>query len=192
MMCGIVGIMSLSGAPVDRGALGRMSATLVHRGPDDEGTYIAEGIGLGHRRLSVIDLVSGHQPLSNREKTIWITYNGEIYNYVELREQLIGFGHQFVTGCDTEVIVHAYEQFGEECPKHLKGMFAFALWDSRQRRLFLSRDRIGKKPLFYYHGRGIFAFASEMKALLRHPSIPCEVLPSSVPHYFTFGYSPSP
>ncbi len=190
-MCGIVGIMSLSGAPLDQETLQRMLETLVHRGPDDEGIYIGDGIGLGHRRLSVIDLVSGHQPLGNREKTIWITYNGEIYNYVELRRQLVGLGHQFVTESDTEVIVHAYEQFGEECPKYLEGMFAFALWDSRRRQLFLARDRVGKKPLFYYNGGDIFAFASEVKALFRHPEISCEILASDLPHYFTFGYSPS-
>jgi len=191
-MCGIVGILNFYGAPVDEDTVRKMCAVLVHRGPDDEGVYIADGIGLGHRRLSIIDLVSGHQPLSNRDKTIWITYNGEIYNYVELRKQLIGFGHQFVTESDTEVILHAYEQFGEECPKYLRGMFAFAIWDSRRRQLFLARDRVGKKPLFYYHGGGIFAFASEIKALLHHPSIPCEILVSTIPHYFTFGYAPSP
>jgi len=191
-MCGIVGILNLSGAPVDEDTVRKMCAVLVHRGPDDEGVYIADGIGLGHRRLSIIDLVSGHQPLSNRDKTIWITYNGEIYNYVELREQLIGFGHQFVTESDTEVILHAYEQFGEECPKYLRGMFAFAIWDSRRQHFFFARDRIGKKPLFYHYGRGIFAFASEIKALLLHPSIPCEISISTIPHYFTFGYAPSP
>ena len=191
-MCGIVGILHFSSAPVEKDTVRKMCASMVHRGPDDEGIYIADGIGLGHRRLSVIDLVSGHQPLANREKTIWITYNGEIYNYVELRRRLIGLGHQFVTESDTEVIVHAYEQFGEECPKYLKGMFAFAIWDSRRQRFFLARDRIGKKPLFYHHGRGIFAFASEVKALLCHPELPCEILPSALPHYFTFGYAPSP
>jgi len=191
-MCGIVGVMNFSGGSVEKATIQKMCETLVHRGPDDEGYYIADGIGLGHRRLSVIDLVSGHQPLGNREKTIWITYNGEIYNYVELRSQLIGLGHQFVTESDTEVIVHAYEQFGDECPKYLKGMFAFAIWDSLRQRFFLARDRIGKKPLFYYHDRGIFAFASEVKALLRHPDISCEILTSALPHYLTFGYAPSP
>jgi len=191
-MCGIVGMLNFSGGPVDRDTLRKMCASLAHRGPDDEGIYIADGIGLGHRRLSVIDLVSGHQPLGNKEKTIWITYNGEIYNYVELRKRLIGLGHQFVTESDTEVIVHTYEQFGEEFPKYLNGMFAIGLWDSRRRRLFLARDRIGKKPLFYYYDRGIFAFASEVKALLCHPEISCEILPSVLPHYFTFGYAPSP
>jgi len=140
-MCGIVGLLNFDGAPVDEDIVRKMCASLVHRGPDDEGVYIADGIGLGHRRLSIIDLVSGHQPLGNKDKTIWITYNGEIYNYVELRKQLIGFGHQFVTESDTEVILHAYEQFGEECPKYLRGMFAFAIWDARHRRLFLARDR---------------------------------------------------
>jgi len=191
-MCGIVGVMNFSGGSVEKATIKKMCETLVHRGPDDEGLYVSDGVGLGHRRLSVIDLVSGHQPLGNKDKTIWITYNGEIYNYVELRKQLIGLGHQFVTESDTEVILHAYEQFGEECPKYLEGMFAFALWDSRRRRLFLARDRVGKKPLFYYHGGGIFAFASEVKALLCHPEIPCEILPSALPHYFTFGYAPSP
>jgi len=191
-MCGIVGILNFSGAPVENVTIRKMVGSLVHRGPDDEGIYIKGSIGLGHRRLSVIDLVSGHQPLANREKTIWISYNGEIYNYVELRKQLIGLGHQFVTESDTEVIVHAYEQFGEDCPKYLDGMFAFGLWDSHRRRFFLVRDRIGKKPLFYYHDENIFAFASEVKALLVHPEIPCEILPSSLPHYFTYGYAPSP
>jgi len=191
-MCGIVGLLNFDGAPVVKDTVRKMCASLVHRGPDDEGIYITDCIGLGHKRLSVIDLASGHQPLSNREKTIWITYNGEIYNYVELRKRLIGLGHQFVTESDTEVIVHAYEQFGDECPKYLRGMFAFTLWDSCRRLLFLARDRVGKKPLFYYHGKGIFAFASEVKALLRHPEIPCEILTSTLPHYFTFGYAPSP
>jgi len=191
-MCGIDGLLNFDGAPVDKDIVRRMCASLVHRGPDDEGYYIAGGIGLGHRRLSIIDLVSGHQPLSNRDKTIWITYNGEIYNYVELRKQLIGVGHQFVTESDSEVIVHAYEQFGEECPKYLRGMFAFPLWDSRRQRFFLARDRIGKKPLFYFRSGNIFAFASEVKALLHHPEIPCEILSSTFPHYFTFGYAPSP
>ena len=191
-MCGIVGLLNFDAAPVEEDIVRKMCASLVHRGPDDEGIYIAAGIGLGHRRLSVIDLVSGHQPLSNKEKTIWITYNGEIYNYVELRSQLIGLDHQFVTESDTEVIIHAYEEFGENCPKYLKGMFAFAIWDSRRRRFFLARDRVGKKPLFYHHGRSIFAFASEIKALLLHPSIPCDISISTIPHYFTFGYAPSP
>ncbi len=119
-MCGIVGLLNFDGAPVDKDIVLKMCASLVHRGPDDEGVYIADGIGLGHRRLSVIDLVSGHQPLGNKDKTIWITYNGEIYNYVELRKQLIGLGHQFATESDTEVIVHAYEQFGDECPNTLE------------------------------------------------------------------------
>jgi len=191
-MCGIVGIEHFSEAPVLRETIQRMCGALVHRGPDDEGIYIGDRVGFGHRRLSVIDLVSGHQPLANRDKTIWITYNGEVYNYVQLRKQLVGLGHQFVTESDTEVIVHAYEQFGESCPKHLDGMFAFAIWDLRKRHMFLARDRVGKKPLFYCYERDFFAFGSEIKALLCHPAISGELLPASIPYYFTFGYAPAP
>jgi asparagine synthase (glutamine-hydrolysing) len=167
-MCGICGIFLLNNENLeDRDLLERMNRTMTHRGPDDEGYYSSGPVGLAMRRLSIIDLQSGHQPISNEDKSLWVVFNGEIYNYPELRDELIAKGHVFRTKSDTEVIVHLYEELGEDCVTRLNGMFAFALWDSSQRRLFLARDRLGIKPLFYSYdpGRALY-FGSELKAVL--------------------------
>jgi len=165
-MCGICGIFEPGrDAAIDPTRIIAMADTLYHRGPDDEGCYTAPGIGLGFRRLSIIDLQDGHQPLSNEDGTIWIAFNGEIYNFEELNRRYLSSGHRFKTRSDTETIVHLYEELGEECFAHLRGMFAIALWDGRRKRLVLARDRIGKKPLFYsWDGRRL-VFGSEIKAL---------------------------
>jgi asparagine synthase (glutamine-hydrolysing) len=163
-MCGICGEWNARGA--DRNILQSMANQIRHRGPDDEGFYINGPIGLGSRRLSIIDLTAGHQPISNESGDIWIVFNGEIYNYPALRVALIAQGHTFKTHSDTEVIVHLYEQYGLECVKQLRGMFAFALWDEPRQRLFIARDPLGQKPLYYFQQHGVFAFASEVKALL--------------------------
>src|SRR5437879_13524556 len=174
-MCGISGIVS-PGSPVSQRAVELSLDAQQHRGPDASGSW-ADGVcALGHRRLAIIDLSeAGRQPLSNEDGTLWITFNGEIYNFQALRQRLEGFGHRFRTGTDTEVIVHAYEQWGTECLRRLRGMFAFGIWDQRQRRLFLARDRVGKKPLFYTHRQDRFLFASELQGLLADPDVPREV-----------------
>lgn len=191
-MCGIAGILGTDRAPVDPALLARMTDALRHRGPDDEGHYCAGPIGLGQRRLSIIDLATGHQPLSNEDGSVWVVFNGEIYNYRELRPELEKQGHRFATHSDTEVIVHAYEQYGPDCLRRFRGMFAFAIWDARQRTLFLARDRVGKKPLFYARAGGQFLFASELQALVRHPALRREVDPAAVDDYLTYGYVPAP
>src|SRR6478736_2132896 len=148
-MCGIVGIVRNDGRGVAQSLVGRMCAAIRHRGPDDDGFYFDGAAGLGMRRLAIIDLKSGQQPIHNTDSSAWIVFNGEIYNYLELREKLEKLGHTFYTNSDTEAIVHAYDRYGAECPKHLRGMFAFAIWDRRTQELFLARDRVGKKPLLY-------------------------------------------
>src|SRR3989442_720446 len=173
-MCGIAGIFDWHLAPVDRAILEAMSAQQEHRGPDGQGIWTDAGIGLGHRRLAIIDLAGGKQPLGNEDGTVWVTFNGEIYNFQELKDHLEQLGHQFVTHCDTEVIVHAYEQYGPACVDHFRGMFAFAVWDEPRPTLFLARDRVGKKPLFYCQARAQFVFASELQALPAHPDVPRE------------------
>ena len=151
-MCGIAGIYNLkSQEPVSRRLLKAMTDSLIHRGPDDEGFYVSDGIGLGHRRLSIIDLAAGRQPMTNEDETVWVVFNGEIYNFSELHQYLETKGHQFKTRSDTEVIVHLYEEKGEECFRELRGMFAIAIWDQRKKKLLLARDRVGKKPLFYHY-----------------------------------------
>src|SRR5262249_4982257 len=167
-MCGIVGILRADGAPVSGAALAGMRDSLVHRGPDDAGTYLKGPVGLGTRRLSVLDPTpSGHQPMANHDGTLWIVFNGEIYNYVELAQELRSLGHRLVSQSDTEVLLHLYEQFGKDCLPRLNGMFGFAVWDTRERTLFAARDRIGIKPFYYHHSRERFMFASEVKALLQ-------------------------
>ena len=168
-MCGIAGIVSLGGRPVGLPDLRRMCAALAHRGPDDEGVYLARGAGLAMRRLSIIDLATGRQPVHNEDRTVWAVFNGEIYNFPELRRELEGRGHSFYTGTDTEVIVHLYEERGPRCVEALRGMFAFAVWDERAQSLLLARDRLGIKPLYYRHAGGRLAFASELKSLLQLP-----------------------
>jgi len=182
-MCGISGIVNLNGEPVDREALQRMADTICHRGPDDYGFYFGQGIGLAHRRLSIIDLATGGQPLSNEDKTLWIVFNGEIYNHLDLRSKLIERGHRYQTRSDTETIIHAYEEWGEDCLRHFRGMFAFALWDARSATIFLARDRFGVKPLYYVAAGSRFLFASEIKSLLATPWIRAELNQCRVPEF---------
>lgn len=167
-----------------------MADTIAHRGPDDEGFYNSGPVGLGFRRLSIIDLATGHQPLSNEDGTVWIVFNGEIYNYQELRTFLQGKGHMFKTQTDTEVIVHLYEEFGEACVEKLRGMFAFAIWDENKKSLFLARDRVGIKPLYYFLSDKCLIFASEIKAILADPEVKPEVVPGMIDRFLTFYYVP--
>src|SRR5919204_1995743 len=161
-MCGIAGKISLDGA-VESSLLERMCEVIEHRGPDSRGIFVDDGVGLGVQRLRIIDLETGDQPIFNEDESVVVVHNGEIYNYVELRDDLRARGHAFSTKGDTEVIVHLYEEHGADCVRHLRGMFAFALWDRRRRRLLLARDRVGKKPLFYADRDGELWFASEPK-----------------------------
>lgn len=188
-MCGIAGIVQFGeNGPVDAVVLRRMCTIITHRGPDDEGFYTAGGVGLGMRRLSIIDLKAGHQPISNEDNSIWLVYNGEIYNHLAVREELLKRDHVFRTQCDTETIVHAYEEYGHDCVRHLRGMFAFALWDTRLRRLFAARDRLGIKPFYYLQTENRFLFGSEIKAILAHPAVRPEFNGSVLPEYLAFGY----
>lgn len=193
-MCGIGGKLYVDRArAVDPVLLERMNRVLAHRGPDDAGVYHDGPIGLAHRRLSIIDLSpAGHQPMSNPGGSLWITFNGEIYNFLELREALVHDGVAFRSKTDTEVILALYERHGVECLQHLRGMFAFAIWDQRTRTLFLARDRLGKKPLYYYQDAAQFLFASEPKAILQDPEIPVAPDLEAIHHYLTYGYVPSP
>ncbi len=193
-MCGIVGIFDTRGEMgIDRDLLDRMNDRQLHRGPDEGGLHLEPGVGLGHRRLSIIDLSSGQQPLFNEDNSVVVVYNGEIYNFPELSEQLQQAGHVFRTHCDTEVIVHAWEQWGEHCVQHFRGMFAFAIWDRNQRTLFLARDRMGIKPLHYAMlDGGQLIFASELKSLLLHPALSRDLDPRAVEDYFAYGYIPAP
>ncbi len=191
-MCGIAGIIDLKRRAVDRSRLERMCNALHHRGPDEAGYYIRQNVGLGHRRLSIIDLSTGRQPLSNEDGTVWITFNGEIYNFQALRAELTGQGHRFSTQSDTEAIVHAYEEYGADCLQRLRGMFAFAIWDEKRRSLLLARDRVGKKPCYYTEMDGRFLFASELQGLLRFPSVRKDVDPTAIDDYLTYGYIPAP
>ena len=192
-MCGICGVFNFgTRAPADRGALKRATDAMAHRGPDDEGFYLQGEVGLGNCRLSIIDLPGGHQPISNEDETIWITFNGEIYNYRELRADLLERDHRFRTSSDTEAIVHLYEEYGLACLDRLRGMFAFALWDARKQRLLLVRDRLGIKPVFYRLEPGRLVFASESRALRELTAQPLEVDPQSVYDFFGFRYIPAP
>lgn len=193
-MCGIVGKVNFHGSrPVEESLIKAMAKSLAHRGPDDHGCYVDGPVGLGHRRLSIIDVSSaGHQPMSNAAGTIWITYNGEIYNFPELKQALIERGRKFRTATDTEVIIQLYEEYGEQAFTRLRGMFAFAIWDQPKSTLFLVRDRIGKKPLKYFRDQNGITFASELKALLQDPSIPTTIDLSAIHHYLTLQYVPHP
>ena len=212
-MCGICGEINFNTKGVKVETIQQMNKVLTHRGPDDEGMVFLQDdkfyevkkplptglkengfeVGLGHRRLSIIDLSSAaHQPMCNENGSVWIVYNGEIYNFHDLRKELIDKGHLFKSNSDTEVILHAYEEWGVECLNYFRGMFAFAIWDSNLRRLFLARDRLGKKPLVYFHQKSHFAFASEIKALLQVPGIKREVNAYAIHHYLTYQYIPSP
>ena len=185
-MCGIAGILNLTGEPVDPGQLRRIIELVRHRGPDGAGCYAEAGIALGHARLSIIDLAGGQQPMANEDRSLWITFNGEIFNYLELRDELARCGHRFATRSDTEVILHAFEEYGEACVHHFNGQWAFAIWDTRTRSLFLSRDRLGVRPLFYRASDRSFAFASEMKSILALPDTPREIDPIALDQIFTF------
>jgi asparagine synthase (glutamine-hydrolysing) len=191
-MCGIVGIVGHDSDSVDQALVSRMCAAIRHRGPDDDGFYFNGPVGLGMRRLSIIDLAGGQQPIHNQDKTAWIVFNGEIYNYRELRAQLEKLGHRFYTNSDTEAIIHAYDEYGADCPKHLRGMFAFAIWDEKRQELFLARDRVGKKPLLYAHVKGQLIFASEFSALLLHPDISRDVERDAIHYYLSFACVPAP
>jgi len=196
-MCGICGFIDQNKNPlVDDAGLRRMCLSLKHRGPDDEGFYLKNGlshIGLAHRRLSIIDLSPlAHQPMANENGTVWIVFNGEIYNYNELRPELEKKGHALKSHSDTEVVIHLYEQYGEDCVKHLRGMFAFAIWDERNGSLLLARDRVGKKPLFYHCRSGVFTFSSELCSLLESGMVKKNINPSAIDHYLAFGYIPAP
>jgi len=192
-MCGICGIYNYgTGEPADRELVQRMNDSLVHRGPDDEGLFLAGPIALGQRRLSIIDVQGGHQPIANEDQTVWITYNGEIYNHPELMAELTQRGHRFRTRSDTEVIIHAYEEFGLECLPRLNGMYALALWDQRRQQLLLARDPFGVKPLYLWQDRRRLAFASELKAFLADPAFPRQIDPLALDEYLTFLFVPSP
>lgn len=192
-MCGIVGFVNGNGSSADRAVLERMNAAIAHRGPDDDGFYMGENVGLGMRRLSIIDLAGGHQPIHNHDRSKWIVFNGEIYNYQDLRSDLEKRGHRFYTNSDTEAIIHLYDEFGEDCLQYLRGMFALAIWDSQNRTLFLARDRVGKKPLLYSHQKnGDLIFGSEFQALLKHPSISREVDHEAIDAYLSYLCVPAP
>lgn len=196
-MCGICGMISDGAYNINnRDTLNRMCVAMAHRGPDDQGIYLGKNnpsVGLGHRRLSIIDLSSAaHQPMANEDGTVWIVVNGEIYNYLDLRSELINKGHTFKSNTDTEIIVHLYEEYGDDCVKHLRGMFALAIWDEKKKILFLARDRIGKKPLLYSYVNGVFCFASEFAALLESGVVKKEINQEAIDYYLTFGYIPAP
>ena len=187
-MCGIAGYVTVEPGPENRALLERMTNAIRHRGPDDCGYYQDTWASLGHRRLSIIDVAGGRQPMSNEDGGKWIIYNGEIFNHAGLRPALEKSGHRYATRCDTETIVHAYEQYGADCVKLFRGMFAFAIWDHEKRRLFCARDRLGKKPLYYYWDGRTFVFASEIKAILEHPATPVRFEESLLAEYLAFGY----
>ena len=190
-MCGIAGIIDPAATP-ERRLIERMCRVMSHRGPDGEGYYVEGPAALGHRRLSIIDLEGGAQPISNEDGTLWLTFNGEIYNFMGLRDDLVAKGHVFRTRSDSETIVHAFEEYGEDCLERLRGMFAFAIWDSVKKELFMARDRLGKKPLYYYADRGRLLFASELKAILEDSRVPRELDTMAVADYFTYHYVPFP
>ncbi len=191
-MCGIAGIFNFDRAPVEQQRLETMTSVIAHRGPDGAGVFLGRGIGLGHRRLSIIDLEGGAQPLANENGSLQVVFNGEIYNYVELRAELIANGHTFRTASDTEVIVHGYEEWGRECVARFNGMFAFALWDGNRQVLFLARDHLGIKPLYYTRIGNAMYFASEIKSLLTHPECERRMDVDALALLFTLRYVPSP
>ncbi len=192
-MCGICGFVYTDRErAAEASVVKEMCDAIVHRGPDDEGQFVNHNLAIGMRRLSIIDLAGGHQPMSNEDGTIWIVFNGEVYNHVAIRHELLARGHQFATRADTEAIVHAYEEWGESCPSRLNGMFAFAIWDKTRQQLILARDRIGIKPLYYYHSPEKLVFASELKSLLKDRSVPRHVDLGALDTFLTFEYIPAP
>jgi asparagine synthase (glutamine-hydrolysing) len=187
-MCGIAGYVSVTPISDTDSIIKRMAGAIAHRGPDDAGFYSDARARIGHRRLSIIDLAGGHQPMANEDSSLWITYNGEIFNHAQLRPKLEKAGHRYQTCCDTETILHAYEEFGPACVNQLRGMFAFAIWNAKEKRLFCARDRLGKKPFYYVWTGKLFVFASEIKALLEHPAISPALEHDVLPEYLAFGY----
>lgn len=188
-MCGIAGFITASPTSGDEKTLERMTTAIAHRGPDGYGYFTDPGVYLGHRRLSIIDLATGSQPMSNEDDSLWIVYNGEIFNHSDVRPELEAAGHCYKSHCDTETILHAWEQFGAGCLSRFRGMFAFALWDRKQQTLFCVRDRLGIKPFYYFWDGRVFAFASEIKALLEHPAISAQFDTDLLPEYLSFGYT---
>ena len=191
-MCGIAGAINTEVRAVDRALVRRMCALITRRGPDDEGFYFGDRVGLGMRRLSIIDLHAGKQPIHNEDRTVWVVFNGEIYNYRELRDDLRKRGHQLATSSDTECLVHLYEEYGEDLVTHLRGMFAFAIWDDRQKKLLLGRDRLGIKPCYYLQQKNALYFGSELKCLLAVPEFDRTINLEALSDYFTFKYVPGP
>ena len=197
-MCGIAGMILTAPTSGSSEVLRKMTKAVQRRGPDDEGYFESFYnnntcyVGLGHARLSIIDLASGHQPLSNEDGSLQIVFNGEIYNYQELRTELVRKGHRFSTASDTETIIHAYEEYGNNCVHSLRGMFAFAIWDHKNEKLFLARDRFGKKPLFLYQDNRQFLFASEIKSILECPGLKVSPDLEAVWKYSTYRYVPGP
>ncbi|MGH9893396.1 MAG: asparagine synthase (glutamine-hydrolyzing), partial [bacterium] len=187
-MCGISGRFNFDGRPVTGAEITAMRDVMVHRGPDDAGLFLGGPVGLGHRRLSIIDLAGGHQPLNNEDGTVTVVFNGEIYNFRELRRELQARGHTLATRSDTEVIVHLYEEMGAECVQRFRGMFAFALWDARRQQLFLARDRLGIKPLYYAQTAGSLLFASEIKGLLQAGDLPVVLDPQGLRRYLAYRH----
>jgi asparagine synthase (glutamine-hydrolysing) len=188
-MCGICGVFhSERTRRVNRELLAGMNQQIVHRGPDDDGFLVEENVGLAMRRLSIIDIQTGHQPLSNEDGDVWIVFNGEIYNHQDLRKDLESRGHRYRTKSDTETIVHSYEEYGSRCVEHLRGMFAFAIWDRRKRKLFIARDRLGIKPLYYRFDGNTLLFGSEIKTILAYPGEKPEFNRGVLAEYLAFGY----
>ena len=192
-MCGIAGYIYHDAArPAEQRILAAMNAAITHRGPDSDGFHLAGTVGIAMRRLAIIDVATGRQPLCNEDGSVWIVFNGEIYNHPALRAALEQRGHVFKTHSDTECIVHAYEEYGDDCVRHLRGMFAFAIWDQKRRRLFIARDRVGKKPLYFAEHDGGLLFGSELKCLLAYPGFPRELEHAALHHYLTLQYVPDP
>ena len=191
-MCGINGFILQNPQIVDPGIIRAMNRSLLHRGPDEEGIYEKRNVTLGMRRLKIIDMATGQQPIYNEDRSIVTVFNGEIYNYKELRKDLEAKGHRFITQSDTEVIVHQYEEVGDRCVEYFRGMFAFAIWDDKKRRLIIARDRLGIKQIYYYHDDNKFIFSSEIKGIFNFPNIEKKMDPTSLSDYFSFLYVPSP
>ncbi|MFH0859839.1 MAG: asparagine synthase (glutamine-hydrolyzing) [Candidatus Altiarchaeota archaeon] len=191
-MCGIVGAYNFRGENVAEDDLRRSASLLTHRGPDSDGFYCEKNTGLGFRRLSIIDLKTGDQPIHNEDERIWVIFNGEIYNHLQIREELEGKGHAYYTNSDTETIVHAYEEYGIDCVKKFNGMFAFAIWDSKSRRFFLARDRLGIKPLYYLLDSDRLIFASELKSIIEFPTVKRELNREALDYYLSYNYVPAP
>jgi asparagine synthase (glutamine-hydrolysing) len=194
-MCGICGVIHLDGKPVTERLLEAMNDTLAHRGPSGAGYFVDDNLGLAMRRLSIIDVAGSDQPLYNEDESIALVFNGEIYNFQDLRDDLINKGHRFRTEGDGETVAHLYEEYGADCFQHLRGMYAIALWDKREKRLLLARDRMGQKPLYYYQDDKVLVFASEIKAILKHPDVPrvsTFTNPPDLPQYLSYGYMPAP